>query len=119
MNLLKIIALMSSSLLVACGGEDGPSRDEQLSVWVKGKAPEHWQQTGYSESEAVATLTVTMESPFDIDYKPNPTWKKQSDARRFCPTQGEMANMGFTGFKLHVVTKGAKAGTFAEISCVR
>jgi len=119
MNLFKAITIFSMSVLVACGGDEGPSREEQITNWVKGKTPEYWHQKAYSELEDIATLTVSLESPYDVDYKPHPSWKKQSDARRFCPTQGEMANMGFTGFKLIVITKGEKAGKFTEIQCIR
>lgn len=119
MNFLKIIAIVSTSLLVSCGGDEGASREAQLTKWVKGKTLQYWKQSGYSELEDMVTLTVALESPYDVDYKPKPTWKKQSDARRYCPTQGEMAAMGFTGFKLKVITKGEKIGKLSEVICVR
>lgn len=105
-------------MLSGCGNS-GPSPEELFKKWLSAKAPQYWKQSGYAESGGYLTVTMVMESPYDIDYKKKPTWQKESDARRYCPSSSEKTKMGLGTQNVKVVTRGGKVGTLAEIICKR
>lgn len=123
MSYKLLFPILMAGLLVGCNSEPDPDDQmlESMNTYYQSLADDRWIFTGVANQvdgdDKNLTVTFQLIDPWDEEYKNLAQWQKRSDAMHYCLRHSQRQSMNLRDWNLTVITRGQKAGEFAEIVC--